>query len=338
MARVSLVASPTAAQRVDKFLREFRFDGSIWFSRRSWTELVNKQCISTPEGRFLNSGDQCVPSDKIHIKFPQEISPDGIKLAKEAAKPVLSNQYFGVFDKPAGIHTYPQFPWDDTCFASRIASYLAASKIMSPAEFSLLGTPPILEGGLVQRLDFDTSGIIVCALDAATKSALRSAFHNGLVRKKYLTIVNGSPDKTGSVVFATWGEGVMRRAGATPPARAEAIQTVRMNVRVISSTEKHSLVEIDTQFGSRHVVRLGMQYLNSPVVGDGLYGATEVEKVAKKKTSLMIDRHFLHASQLQFSDTIITEKGVVIADTKTSVACKPPELFCTTAEALRLTF
>ncbi len=124
--------------------------------------------------------------------------------------------------------------------------------------------------GIVHRLDRVTSGLIVCALDKKTFSTLKKQFKDRKVNKKYLAIIEGHlSSETGKIELP------LKRSISNRSKRA-VIKNGRLSIseyEVIKTTNKHSLVLINLITGRNHQVRVQMEYLNTPIVNDTLYGA-----------------------------------------------------------------
>ena len=136
--------------------------------------------------------------------------------------------------------------------------------------------PQILEWGeknregIVHRLDRVTSGLIICPLNQETFITIQDQFKERKINKKYLTIIEGHLSfETGKIEL--------------PLTRSESNRSKRIVAKngrvsiseyeVIKTTKDYSLVSIDLITGRNHQIRAQMEYLNTPVVNDILYGA-----------------------------------------------------------------
>ena len=168
--------------------------------------------------------------------------------------------------------------------ANRIATYLHTHEIVSRKHFTSLAVPPRLEGGLVHLLDHGTEGLLMAALDQDAKLALRNTFssHPPIICKTYHALVHGCLDSKaeGSLEFFIWGQNSMRCASLSEPARHanKDVERMKMNVKMIGKGRNHSLVEISTSSGGRHVVRVGLALLGHPIVNDTIYARIEEKK------------------------------------------------------------
>jgi 23S rRNA pseudouridine1911/1915/1917 synthase len=123
---------------------------------------------------------------------------------------------------------------------------------------------------LVHRLDRETSGVLLVASDPATSSRLATAFLRGAVHKEYLALVRG--------VLAA-DEGTIDRAVGPDPASPirvkQAVDTGRpasTRFRVEARYADRTLVRLFPSTGRRHQLRVHLEALGHPILGDLLYG------------------------------------------------------------------
>jgi 23S rRNA pseudouridine1911/1915/1917 synthase len=136
---------------------------------------------------------------------------------------------------------------------------------------------------LHHRLDRETSGVLVFALDRAVNGKLGTAFEQREVTKDYLAWIKGCPREESWVVAQDIG----RRAGryvACPTSTGKPAETV---FRVLSRENDRSLVWACPRTGRTHQIRLHLQWCGHPVIGDRLYGGPPAPRL------------YLHAYRLQ---------------------------------------
>lgn len=249
--------------------------------------------VLTEEGKRLAPGDPVREGQVIELRFPGEPLGVGLIPADKAADLLFLNKQknFSLFFKERGVSTVPLRPWVKDCFANQVAARLEQEGLMSALSFSLLAEAPLLEGGLLQRLDKDTSGLVSVALTREAKALFRDEFSGGRVEKEYLALVEGScPPGEGAFHLSAQGkERVRARPGEGAALRWE----------LLAKSETHSLLKIKTADGQRHVVRACLASLGFPLAGDLLYGASE---------GYGLKGHMLHASSLYFTSSQIRER------------------------------
>jgi len=142
---------------------------------------------------------------------------------------------------------------------------------------------------IVHRLDKETSGAMVLAKTKPAKEDLQSQFADREVHRIYLALVEGAPSTDSGTVHSYLTEDKflnVKAVNSKHPKGKEAIS----HYRVLDTIDELSLVEVTIETGRRHQIRMAMQYLKSPVVGDELHGAM----------SNPHKRVMLHASALEF--------------------------------------
>lgn len=126
--------------------------------------------------------------------------------------------------------------------------------------------------GVHQRLDRDTSGVMVFARRPAANALLAHAFEQRLVEKRYLALVHGVPRATQGTISAALApaKGSLMQIAAANDRRALTAETY---YRLLEATpdRRFALLELTPKTGRTHQLRVHLQHLGHPVVGDPLY-------------------------------------------------------------------
>ncbi len=153
---------------------------------------------------------------------------------------------------------------------------------------------------VVHRLDRDTSGVLVLALDAERHRALSQAFEAGQVRKRYRALVEGRMEAPALVDAAL----VPARKGRMRVARpGEAGKPSRTRVRPVESFERASLVEAEPLTGRTHQIRVHLLHLGHRLLVDHQYGRAEPltqKDLGGQGDSVVLARTPLHAARLEW--------------------------------------
>ncbi len=185
-----------------------------------------------------------------------------------------------VVNKPAGMVVHP-----------------AAGHFRGTLVHAALAHAPQLEGiggeqrpGVVHRLDKNTSGLILLAKNDRSHRWLQHQFRLRKVDKMYLALVDGAPPTPEGRVEAPIGRDTAHRKklAVLPPGRGREAISEYFTRQCFAS---HTLLEVHPLTGRTHQIRLHMAFIGCPVVGDTLYG--------RKKPTLLIEQHFLHAARLK---------------------------------------
>jgi RluA family pseudouridine synthase len=142
---------------------------------------------------------------------------------------------------------------------------------------------------VVHRLDRDTSGAIVFALDADAHKHLSSRFEEREVEKVYLAAVLGhlpSPSGTVELALREFGSGRMGVDARGKPSRTD--------YRVVERLTDADLLEVRPLTGRRHQIRVHLNAIGHPVLGDLRYGTS--------RPVGGVPRLMLHARSVAFSD------------------------------------
>jgi 23S rRNA pseudouridine1911/1915/1917 synthase len=187
-----------------------------------------------------------------------------------------------VVDKPAGVAAHPSLGWD----GPSVVEHLAA------AGFRISTSGAAERQGIVQRLDVGTSGLMVVAKSEPAYSALKQAFRTREVHKVYHTLVQGLPDPLEGTIEAPIGRhpGADYKMAVVAAGRASVT-----HYAMIEAFRSTSLLEVHLETGRTHQIRVHMQAIRHPCVGDPTYGADPV-----LAARLGLERQWLHAVQLGF--------------------------------------
>ncbi|RYZ35748.1 MAG: RNA pseudouridine synthase [Myxococcaceae bacterium] len=154
---------------------------------------------------------------------------------------------------------------------------------------------------VVHRLDRDTSGVLVFALDAAVHRALSLAFEAGKVRKRYRALVEGRLE-TPQWVDAPLVAGRKGRMRVARPDEPDA-KPSRTRVRPVETFAHASLVEAEPVTGRTHQIRVHLLALGHPLLVDHQYGReaplTEAA-LGGQGTQEVLTRTPLHAARVEW--------------------------------------
>lgn len=241
------------------------------------------------------------------------LAVEGSTTATPVLPAVFTNAGFLVLDKPAGLASHRLRDGDPP-------SALEAACLLD-AGIATAG-PDAREGGLLHRLDVDTSGALAFARTADAYAVGRLAFANGTAAKTYLALVHGELPSTGRVdVPIAHHPSDERRAVVVDSAGVKhrgVPKDATTSWRVVKAHGQDALVLVTAQGGRRHQVRVHMAHAGAPLWGDALYGGPA--------WGLMpgLPGHALHALGL----------AIAHPQWRVDVEVPPPQAFLDVMEAL----
>ena len=142
-------------------------------------------------------------------------------------------------------------------------------------------------GLLVHRLDRDTSGVVILAKNPATQTMLRRQFQERKTHKTYVAVVAGHPKNNEAIIDLPITRNYKHPTTFLVDPNGKASETY---YRVLEQTEKKSLVELKPVTGRTHQLRVHLNYIGCPILGDRIYNHTS-----------KAPRLFLHAKSLEIS-------------------------------------
>ena len=202
-----------------------------------------------------------------------------------------------VVNKPAGMVVHPaRGHWSGT-----LASALAY-------RFDTLSTEAgAHRPGIVHRLDRDTTGVIVVARTDQAHRALSEQFASRSVKKTYVAITDGSPDRDRDLLDLPISKHRSRREKmevALPPRSGRSAQTF---FEVTKRFGRFCLLRLQPTTGRTHQLRVHLAHIRCPVVCDALYGSAgpittnDLDRLADRpEPRLLLERQALHASAIEF--------------------------------------
>jgi len=149
--------------------------------------------------------------------------------------------------------------------------------------------PQDLRPGIVHRLDKETSGVLLAAKTVEAHKKLIEAFSRREIEKEYQAVVVGNPGE--KVIDEPIGRHPLKRKEMTILEKGRHATTI---IETLKFSKGFSLVKAKPITGRTHQIRVHLKSINTPVIGDTLYGPVKLSR------KLKVERHLLHAYRLTF--------------------------------------
>jgi len=194
-------------------------------------------------------------------------------------------------DKPAGLPIHATARFHKNTLVALLRERFPQGRVPVPAH----------------RLDRETSGLMLLGLTADAAIALKGAFRERRVRKRYLAIVRGAPPDEGRIDLPLGPDthsGIRVRMEVVPAGGLPSCT----RLRTLERRGDFALVEASPETGRQHQIRVHLAALGCPVVGDKLYSVApslwleyiETGWSERLQRQLILPRHALHAHALTF--------------------------------------
>lgn len=203
------------------------------------------------------------------------------------------DRHLVVVDKPAGMVVYPAAGHNRGTLLNALAYHCK--------KLATVGGP--LRPGVVHRLDKDTSGVMVVALNNKAYYDLAEQFKKRTINRKYITLVYGNIKEDSGEIEMKIGRAVSdRKKMSTRTKRGKEAIT---RWRVIERFDAATLIEAKLGTGRTHQIRVHFSAIGHPVIGDKTYGKKTVIEIDREK--IIFPRQMLHAKTLGFIHPVTKE-------------------------------
>ena len=246
------------------------------------------------EGRVLAAGGTAVRSSTgVHagqtfsVDVP-EPAPSTIEAEPLPLLIVYEDTDIVVLDKPAGLVVHPAAGHSSGTLVNALLHHVK----------DLSGVGGELRPGIVHRLDRGTSGLMVVAKHDAAHQELSRQFADREVEKEYIALVWGVVH-AGKRIDAPIGRDPQQRQKMSTRARRARSAVTRV------TWSRHfpgvSLIKVAIATGRTHQIRVHLNAIGHPIVGDALYGGVHRRTTADLRAVQRLERPFLHSARLSFT-------------------------------------
>ena len=289
---VFLVGRRDASKRLDHFLKE-----KIPGLSRSRIQQAIRERVTLSWKVEARASTPVRPGGEVQIGYtPLQETPLELEI------PVLQQgRGWLAVDKPSGIPVHPVNKVRENTLIRMLRRQVGDEELR-----------------LVHRLDRETTGVLLVADNSATARSLSQALMNRQVDKEYLALVRGAvPDESGTIDSPIGDDErsrvyVRRAVGSGQPAMT--------HWRVVRRFEDRTLLRVVLETGRRHQIRVHLEALGHPVLGDLLYGRPDADYltlVGEGRDVRVAEggplRQLLHCARMTFDDPTTGERTAVSA-------------------------
>lgn len=258
--------------RIDKVLAEI-----LSTFTRSQLQAWIKEGHVQVDGKNIKANYKVKPGDTISVEEPNE---EPLEMAAEniLLEVIYEDEDLLIVNKPSGMVVHPS--------KGHLSGTLVNALLFHVNGLSE-GTASI-RPGIVHRIDKDTSGLLVVAKNNFAHQKLAEQFLKHSIERKYVALVHGEVQHEEGTIEAPIARMTNNRLKRTV---AEGGKPAITHFERLKEYKNFTLVGLQLETGRTHQIRVHMNYINHPVVGDPMYGPRE---------SVDSNGQFLHAATIGF--------------------------------------
>ena len=288
--RVFTVPAGLKVCRMDAFLGKALHDAG--FSREKIKQAIVSGLVSLNGKSCIKPSTPVFPGDVIMTAFPD---PSADLTPEQGDLTVLwHDEHIAVCNKPAGLPVHPAPGLEKGTLAHRLLHH-----------FPVLAAQGGMRPGIVHRLDKDTSGLMLVALSETARLALARAFAHREIKKEYLALIFGVPKKqTGSVTDPLGRSPTNKTKMAVVPLSKGGREAHSDYTTLFADPAgRFSLLRVAIHTGRTHQIRVHMQHIGHPLLGDAAYRLPNLPPLPAPEPA----RQMLHAYKLAFTHPVTGE-------------------------------
>jgi 23S rRNA pseudouridine1911/1915/1917 synthase len=287
---VTFCVTVPLTERLDRFLAD-----QVGVSRTQSARLIAAGRVVV-EGQVARASRLLARGEVVAVTLPEREPPRQLVPSDIALTVVFEDEYLAVIDKPAGLVVHPApGHWDGTLVNALVAR---GTTLAGGAE----GRP-----GIVHRLDRETSGLIIVAKTDLAHRRLGAMIAARRVARVYAALVWGHLDRSPLQIEAPIGRDLRdrKRMAILPQGRR-----ARTDAIVVARLGSMDLLRLELHTGRTHQIRVHLESIGHPVVGDPVYAAGGWKRIGgqgrlqARQLEALAPRQALHAALLAFRHPI----------------------------------
>lgn len=287
-----IISKNESNQRLDRFLKKYMPKASKGFIYK----MLRKKRIKL-NGKKAKPNDVIKEGDVLSLylaedtinKFKEEIKIENNKVDIDI---VYEDKNIILINKPKGMLSHSDNAENKNDVVNMLISYLFSKGEYNPEKEKTF-VPSICN-----RLDRNTSGIIIGAKNFTTLQLINKAIREKKIKKYYKCVVKGRIEKA-FIIKGYMLKDVKKNKANIFENYVNGAKSIETGIKVLKNNDKYSLLEIDLITGKTHQIRAHLSYLGHPIIGDTKYGDIITNKFFKGKYNL--DSQFLHSYKIEFN-------------------------------------
>lgn len=264
-----------AGYTIEKYLKQKKYSHGCLVFLKKTEEGIKRN------GAWAYTRDKLDAGDVLEILFAEEDSSENIVPVEMKLDIVYEDEDILVINKPADTPIHPSQGNYDNSLANGVKHYYESQ-----------GESFVFR--CINRLDRDTTGLVVIAKNMLSSAALNAAMVNREIHRTYLAVVKGELPEKGTIDFP-----IARKDGSTVERCVDMSggEYAVTHFECVEKNEKYSLAKIWLETGRTHQIRVHMNAIGHPLPGDFLYHNDRSE----------IGRQALHSWRLEFRHPVTGE-------------------------------
>ncbi|MCQ2492038.1 MAG: RluA family pseudouridine synthase [Lachnospiraceae bacterium] len=258
------------------------------YTRKSISTLKKQEGAFSINGNCVSAGTCLKEGTTLIVTIFETATSENIEAENLPLKILYEDEDILVVDKPAGMAIHPSINHHYGTLANSVMGY-----------YNRQGIKYVFR--CLNRLDRDTSGVVILAKHMLAGAIMSKAVKNGLFHKEYMAVVSGCVKGMG-IINAPIG----RVEGSIIERQIDLIKgkDAITHYETIKSGDKYSLLKIVLETGRTHQIRVHMKHIGHPLPGDFLYNPDFRD----------ISRQALHCYKIGFEHPITKEQMEFVSE------------------------